>query len=150
MKSGLSENEKLKALRIFVDDYDQNNSKLHEIAQIEKQINFLERSGLKTPYQLITMHSISDQEREQNYGRHYRNRKHRDYRARQTHDMNVQNEKDDPEDECLLEGRPPDEYLPYAKHIDAMRVAVCYTGNPKRIIDATLNYHHLKAVLRYW
>ena len=48
------------------------------------------------------------------------------------------------------ENRPPDEYLPYAKHIDAMRVAVCYTGNFKIILDAELKYHHLNAVLYYW
>ena len=36
------------------------------------------------------------------------------------------------------ENRPPDEYLPNAEHIEAMRVAMCYTGNPKIILDAEL------------
>ena len=92
------------------------------------------------------MHSISDQERQQKYERYYCVRKQEDYWALRTHEMNVQNEKDDPDDDYLPEDRPPDEYLPYAKHIDAMRVAVCYTGNPKSVIDAKLKYDYLKAV----
>ena len=51
MKSGLSQNEKLKALRIVIDNVDENtlNSKLSEIAHIEKQIIFFEQSCLNRP-----------------------------------------------------------------------------------------------------
>ena len=52
MKSGLSQNEKLAALRIVIDNVNENtlNSKLSEIAHIEKQINFFEQSGLETSW----------------------------------------------------------------------------------------------------
>jgi hypothetical protein len=143
MKSGLSQNEKLKALRIFVDDYDYNNSELREIARIEKHINILKRSGLKTPYQLLTMDdSVSEQKLQESHARHYHRRQIEDNRARQRHKLLL-------EGNHLLEG-PPDYYLPYAKHIDAMRVAVGYTGNPKCINDAKLKHYYLKKALFYW
>ena len=67
MKSGLGQKEKLKALRMFVDNHDVNNRKLCENVHIEKQIKYFEQSGLNAPCELLTMHSATDQERQQRY-----------------------------------------------------------------------------------
>jgi hypothetical protein len=106
MKSGLSQNEKLSALRIVIDNVNENtlNSKLSEIAHIKRQIEFFEQSDLKTP-------CPCERERAK-------------YRYRSN---NV-----------------------YSAPMDAMRFAVCYTGNPKPIRDAKLNYQRWNVMLKHW